>query len=123
MKTTDERMALIAQRADKIKKENKMKKRRFMGAGCAAACIVFVVCLGAGMPVLMDGTGTTDIDISYGYGAAGMLAYNPKAGYIIMGILSFALGVCVTMIMYKLFKGKGVDDEELYDERRQGDNK
>lgn len=121
MKTTDERMALIAQRADKIKKENKMKKRRLMGAGCAAACIVFVVCLGAGMPVLMDGTGTADI--SYGYGAAGMLAHNPKAGYIIMGILSFALGVCVTMIMYKLFKGKGVDDEELYDERRRGDDK
>lgn len=121
MKTTDERMALIAQRADKIKKENKMKKRRFMGAGCAAACIVFVVCLGAGMPALTEGI--SGADISYGYGAAGMIAHDPKVGYIIMGILSFALGVCVTLIVHKLFKDKGVDNEELSEDRRRGEGK
>lgn len=121
MRTTEERMGLIAQRTEKLKKENNMKMRKFMGVGCAAACFLLVVCLGAGMPLLMDGAG--GVNISYGYGAAGMIVNNPRVGYIIMGILSFALGVCVTLIMHKIFKSRDVDDAELYEERRRGDYK
>ena len=47
MKTTEERMKLISQRTDELKKEIKikenLKKRRTVSAGCMAACIMIVV--------------------------------------------------------------------------------
>lgn len=97
-------MALIAQRTEELKKENNMKRRKLMGAGCAAACFLLVVGLGSKMPDIMEQIYSGDL--SYGYAAAGLITADSKSGYIIMGLLSFILGVCVTMTVHRIFRGK-----------------
>ena len=96
MKTTEERMKLISQRTDELKKEIKikenLKKRRTVSAGCMAACIMIVVCAGALMPSLIKTA--ENGDVTYRYGAASVISEAPAAGYVIMGLMSFALGVC-----------------------------
>ena len=104
MKTTEERMKLISQRTYDLKKDIKIKenarKRRIASAGCMAACIMIVVCAGALMPSLIKTA--ENGDITYRYGAASLISENPAAGYVIMGIMSFALGVCLTLVIFRL---------------------
>ena len=104
MKTTEERMKLISQRTDELKKEIKikenLKKRRTVSAGCMAACIMIVVCAGALMPSLIKTA--ENGDVTYRYGAASIISEAPAAGYVIMGLMSFALGVCLTLVIFRL---------------------
>ena len=104
MKTTEERMKLISQRTDELKKEIKikenLKKRRTVSAGCMAACIMIVVCAGALMPSLIKTA--ENGDVTYRYVAASIISEAPAAGYVIMGLMSFALGVCLTLVIFRL---------------------
>lgn len=104
MKTTEERMKLISQRTDELKKEIKikenLKKRRTVSAGCMAACIMIVVCAGALMPSLIKTA--ENGDVTYRYGAASIISEAPAADYVIMGLMSFALGVCLTLVIFRL---------------------
>ena len=104
MKTTEERMKLISQRTDELKKEIKikenLKKRRIASAGCMAACIMIVVCAGALMPSLIKTA--ENGDVTYRYVAASIISEAPAAGYVIMGLMSFALGVCLTLVIFRI---------------------
>ena len=41
-------------------------------------------------------------DVTYRYGAASIISEAPAAGYVIMGLMSFALGVCLTLVIFRL---------------------
>ena len=41
-------------------------------------------------------------NIDYTMGTASMLGHYEALGYICMGVLAFALGVCVTVLLYRL---------------------
>lgn len=47
------------------------------------------------------------------YGTASVIADDSKMGCVIMGILSFILGICTTLILHKIFHGKNDDIEEI----------
>ena len=65
-----------------------------------AACIMIVVCAGALMPSLIKTA--ENGDVTYRYGAASIISEAPAAGYVIMGLMSFALGVCLTLVIFRL---------------------
>lgn len=99
MKTDAERMALIRQRTAQLQRQARARQMLLIDAGCMAACLALVVCLGLAMP----GWAGTSVALHVSpTGTAGMLSERGADGYILVGVLSFLLGSCVTILLYRL---------------------
>lgn len=114
MKTDAERMALIRQRTAQLQRQACARQMLLIDAGCMAACLVLVVCLGLAMP----GWAGTSVALHVSpAGTAGMLSERGADGYILVGVLSFLLGSCVTILLYRLRRSSEKkhtrDDDEL----------
>mgnify|MGYP001375725002 CR=1 FL=1 len=94
MRTNEERSRLIHKRTAEIKREKQNRIQRGLDAVCIAVCLLLVTGIGAWMPELM--TEPAAGNIVHSSGAARMI------GYIVMGLLAFLLGVCVTVLLYRL---------------------
>lgn len=99
MRTTEERLYLIEQRRIEIKN---VKKRQKIEMLCMAASLLFLVGAGAAMPGIL--AGIPEAAVGHTSGAASILGSHESLGYILMGILSFLLGMCVTMLLYQMRK-------------------
>ena len=113
MMTTEERMRLIGKRTAEIRRQEEQKKRRVQDGLCLAACLILVVVIGAFLPGVVSGlsyeaTGAMS-------GAASLVGSSEALGYIVMGLLSFMLGVCVTVLLYRMRRHTKPkeDDHEL----------
>lgn len=100
MRTNEERARLIHRRTVELKREQRKKKQRWLDAVCMAACLLLVVGVGALMPGLTEGAASGVV--GHPAGAASMIGSHAALGYIIMGLLAFLLGVCVTVLLYRL---------------------
>lgn len=104
MKTDAERMALIRQRTAQLQRQARARQMLLIDAGCMAACLALVVCLGLAMP----GWAGTSVALHVSpTGTAGMLSERGADGYILVGVLSFLLGSCVTILLYRLHRHGG----------------
>lgn len=108
MKTDAERMALIRQRTAQLQRQARARQMLLIDAGC------MVVCLGLAMP----GWAGTSVALHVSpTGTAGMLSERGADGYILVGVLSFLLGSCVTILLYRLRRSSEKkhprDDDEL----------
>ncbi len=105
MRTNEKRVRLIHKRTAERKQTVERKKRNAPDAVCMAACLLPVMGMGAYMPTLMAGV-------------AGLIGSHTALGHILMGLLAFLLGVCVTLLLYRLRrrserKWREGDDDEL----------
>ena len=100
MRTNEERTELIHRRTLEIKQEQKRKRQKVVETVSVAACMVLICAMGLWMPDLI-GRSVQDSGV-YHTGAASMIGSHGQLGYILMGILSFLLGVCVTVLLYPL---------------------
>lgn len=100
MRTSEERARLIHRRTAEIKQERQIKRQRRLDAACMAVCLLLVIGISAMMPGLMRGA--ADGSIVHPSGTASLLGSHAALGYIIMGLLAFLLGVCVTVLLYRL---------------------
>lgn len=95
MRSTDERVAAVERRVKELARQKKQRQSRYIGLSAAAACLLIVVGMGAAMPGIMAGLSQG------GYANTGMMAsifYEGGAlGYVLIGLLAFALGVCLTV--------------------------
>lgn len=97
MRTTEERTALIHRRVSALKRE---RARRRLEGLCVAACLLLVLGAGVAMPGLTAGFSTGNANA--GSETASMVAENAALGYILIGLLAFLLGICVTVLLYRL---------------------
>lgn len=97
MRTTEERMHLIEKRRREIKNTRKSQRKEVLAV---AACLLLLVVMGTTMPGVVGGMEA--IKVNYTSGTASILGNHEALGYILMGILSFLLGMCVTMLLYRL---------------------
>ena len=97
MRTTEERLMLIESRKKSIV-EHKKKVRR------AAVNVLFGVYVSSlGVSSMPDYTVNQ---------TASFIGGGDSAGYVVVGVLCFMLGVCLTMLLYKLRdKGKNGGDK------------
>ena len=103
MRTEKERSRLIAERTSILKRERARRRRIITDAVSAAVCVVIIVLLGVLMPSAAPGVDPDRINVSGGVaGAAGMITGRVWIGYVFMGVLSFLLGVCLTIFLYRL---------------------
>ena len=98
MRTNEERQQLIHRRTLEIQREQQKKRERVISGSGIAACLMIIIGIGCLMPEV-----TKQASVS---GMASMLGNYEALGYICMGILAFALGVCVTILLYRLRKAE-----------------
>ena len=78
MKTDAERMALIRQRTAQLQRQAHARQMLLIDAGCMAACLALVVCLGLAMP----GWAGTSVALHVSpTGTAGMLSERSRRLY------------------------------------------
>ena len=113
MRTNEERIRLIRKRTAELKQKQKRRKQRMWDGACVAACLLLVVGLGIWMPKqLASGGRQTQSSV----GVASLVSGHGALGYILMGLLSFLLGVCVTVLLYRMRNRTKSQDEERDDE-------
>ena len=110
MRTDDERARMIRKRTAEIKKERQKRNRRALDLLCVAACLILIVELGvflSGLTLGIPGGG-----VRHASGAAGLVGSHAALGLILMGIAAFLLGVCVTVLLYRLHRRNEREQQE-----------
>lgn len=102
MRTNEERQQLIHRRTVEIQRERRRKQQNMISAASVMLCLLFIVGVGYALSGMTNQAFTARI--SYAAGMASMLGQYRAMGYICIGILSFVLGVCVTVLLYRLRK-------------------
>ena len=121
MQTNEERIRLIQKRTAEIKRKRRNRKQRMVDAVCMTVCLLLVTGIGvwiSELTVKMPGE-----SVIHSAGTASMIGSSAALGYIIMGLLAFLLGVCVTVLLYRLRKRnehKRMEDEENVEDGRDG---
>ena len=98
--------------------EGLRKQRRIAAISCVAACLAVIVVASFAMPGV---SGQMTPWISDGYEtAATILGGGVAPGYIIIGLLSFLLGVCVTILCFRIHLLDKEDQAEQRGDRANG---
>ncbi len=114
MRTNEERAGLIHKRTAEIKREQQKRKQRALDVICIAVCLILVVGIGSFMPGLM--AGIPGGEAHHASGAASLVGSHAALGYILMGIMAFLLGVCVTVLLYRLHRRNERNQRENSDD-------
>ena len=114
MRTNEERAGLIHKRTTEIKRERQRRKQRALDTVCIAACLLLVVGIGSFMPGLVVGIPGGEAHLTSG--AASLVGSHAALGYILMGLMAFLLGVCVTMLLYRLHRRNERKQRENWDD-------
>ena len=112
MRTTAERLAAAKRRARELERERQRHRARGILCAGTAACLAVIVSLALAMPGITEGFS----DAALG-GMAASIFSGRSLGYLVVGLLAFALGVCVTVLCVRLRGHEGDSaDEERYDD-------
>ena len=99
MRSHEERVAEAKRRIAKIERE-KRRRNTITIASAVAACLVLLVGASLAMPGIVANIQTRDYS---GFEtAASMYGGGAALGYIVIGLLAFLLGVCVTILCFRL---------------------
>ena len=108
MRTTDERLAAAKRRAEEIKRQERSLRSRIAAVSGAAACLAAILGLALAMPSVAARFSGADY---YG-GMTASLFTGESLGYLLVGLLAFALGVCVTVLCVRLHERERDEDSE-----------
>ena len=109
MRSHEERVAETKRRIAKIEREKRWRRNTVTMASAVAVCLVLLIGASLAMPGIAakiqagDYSGFETAASMYGGGAA--------LGYIVIGILAFLLGVCVTVLCFRLQQISREDDQ------------
>ena len=109
MRTDEDRIQAMHRRAVDIKKEKRQFRVRLISAAgisiCIAAIILMAVCMPGFSGYYVADTSATGMHASIFNG-------NSFLGLIIIGIVSFLLGIAVTILCFRLKKWQELEHEE-----------
>ena len=100
MRSHEERVAETKRRIAQIEREKRLRRNTVTMASAVAACLALLIGASLAMPGIAaraqagDYAGFETAASMYGGGAA--------LGYIVIGLLAFLLGVCVTVLCVRL---------------------
>ena len=100
MRSHEERVTETKRRIAKIERENRRRRNTITMASAVAACLALLIGASLAIPGIAakiqagDYSGFETSASMYGGGAA--------LGYIVIGLLAFLLGVCVTVLCFRL---------------------
>ena len=108
MRSTTERMLLLKKRTDELKKRRKAKKHMLAVISYGSLCIALIAAVSA-LACDLNFNGFKQMPLP---AAAGVFADKAFAGYAVVGILAFLLGISVTLMCDTLHKRRKERDEE-----------
>ena len=117
MRSHEERIAEVRRRIAEKERQKRRKQRRIVAITCIAACLAVIVGVSFAMPGII---GQIEPGASSGFEtAATILGGGTALGYMVIGLLAFILGVCGTVLCFRI---RQLDKEEQTEEQK-GDNR
>ena len=100
MRSHEERVAETKRRIAKIEREKRLRRNTVTMASAVAACLALLIGASLAMPGIAASIQTGDYS---GFESAASIFQSCAAlGYIVVGLLAFLLGVCVTVLCFRL---------------------
>ena len=100
MRSHEERVAETKRRIAKIERENRLRRNTIAMASAVAACLALLIGASLAMPGIAANIQTGNYS---GFEtAASMYGGGAALGYIVIGLLAFLLGVCVTVLCFRI---------------------
>ena len=110
MRSHEERVAETKRRIAKIEREKRLRRDKFTMISAAAACLVLLIGASLAMPGIAESIQTGDYS---GFETAASIFHGGAAlGYIVIGLLAFLLGVCVTVLCFRLRQMSREDEQD-----------
>ncbi len=96
MRSNEERVAEVKRRMEQKKRQEELHRSRIVMVSAVAASLLFI----AGLSFFMPGIAGQISTAGYShYGMTASIFHNSSAlSYIIIGLVAFVLGVCVTIL-------------------------
>ena len=118
MRSHEERVAETKRRIAKIEREKRRRRNTVTMASAVAACLALLIGASLAMPGIAASIQTGDYS---GFETAASIFYGGAAlGYIVIGLLAFLLGVCVTVLCFRLRQMNRDDTQDKESEERHG---
>ena len=118
MRSHEERVAEAKRRIAKIEREKRLRRNTITAASAVAACLVLLIGASFAMPGIAAKIQTGDYA---GFETAASIFHGGAAlGYIVIGLLAFLLGVCVTVLCFRLRQMNRDDTQDKESEERHG---
>ena len=109
MRSHEERVAETKRRIAKIELEKRRRRNTITMASAVAACFVLLIGASLAMPGIAASIQTGNYS---GLETAASICHGGAAlGYIVIGLLAFLLGVCVTVLCFRLRQMSREDDQ------------
>ena len=104
-----ERVAETKRRIAQIEREKRRRRNTITMASAVAACLALLIGASLAMPGIAANIQTGDYS---GFETAASIFHGGAAlGYIVIGLLAFLLGVCVTVLCFRLRQMNREDDQ------------
>mgnify|MGYP004688833915 FL=1 len=118
MRSHEERVAETKRRIAKIEREKRRRRNTVTMASAVAACLALLI----GAPLAMPGIAASIQTGDYsGFETAASIFHGGAAlGYIVIGLLAFLLGVCVTVLCFRLRQMSREDGQDRESEDAHG---
>lgn len=111
MRTNDERIAAMHERAVQLKQKDRARRVMIAQAVTAAASLAAVILLAVFVPKTVSfSAGVTGI--AEGAMQGSMLNGSAAVGYIVIGIIAFIMGTAVTIFCFRLKRWNDEKDKE-----------
>ena len=115
MRSHEERVAETKRRIAQIEREKQRRRNTITMASAVAACLALLIGASLAMPGIAANIQTGNY---FGFEtAASMYGGGAALGYIVIGLLAFLLGVCVTILCFRL---RQISREDGQDEESEG---
>ena len=115
MRSHEERVTETKRRIAKIEREKRLRRNTVTMASAVAACLALLIGASLAMPGIAASIQTGDYA---GFETAASIFHGGAAlGYIVIGLLAFLLGVCVTVLCFRL---RQMNREDGQDEESEG---
>ena len=118
MRSHEERVAETKRRIAKMEREKRLRRNTITMASAVAACLALLIGASLAMPGIAANIQTGNYS---GFETAASIFYGSAAlGYMVIGLLAFLLGVCVTVLCFRLRQMNRDDTQDKESEERHG---
>ena len=109
MRSHEERVAEAKRRIAARQREKRRRRNTIAMASAVAACLALLIGTSLAMPGIAANIQTGDYS---GFETTASIFHSGAAlGYIVIGLLAFLLGVCVTVLCFRLRQMNREDDQ------------
>ena len=109
MRSHEERVAETKRRIAARQREKRLRRNTITMASAVAACLALLIGVSLAMPGIAASIQTGNYAAFET--AASMYGGGTALGYIVIGLLAFLLGVCVTVLCFRLRQMNREDDQ------------